>query len=93
MKRAPGRRRPETKRRNASMRKLYYTARWSRLRVQVMARDRGLCQEHLRNGDTQPGNEVDHIKPHKRNPELFWNPDNLETLCRVCHARKTSRGD
>ena len=28
---------------------------------------------------------VDHIEPHRGNMELFWDMDNWETLCRLCH--------
>lgn len=28
---------------------------------------------------------VDHIKPHKGNQELFWNPKNWQGLCIPCH--------
>jgi 5-methylcytosine-specific restriction protein A len=39
------------------------------------------------------GNQVDHIQPAEDNPELFWNPENLQVLCRKCHAIKTRRGE
>ncbi|MBA4143490.1 MAG: HNH endonuclease [Nitrosospira sp.] len=28
---------------------------------------------------------VDHIKPHKRDQALFWDPDNRQSLCQNCH--------
>lgn len=28
---------------------------------------------------------VDHIEPHRGNMDLFWDQDNWETLCRLCH--------
>ena len=30
--------------------------------------------------------QVDHITPHRGDMNLFWAQDNLETLCRDCHA-------
>lgn len=31
---------------------------------------------------------VDHIAPHRGNPDLFWDFENLQTLCRMpCHDR------
>lgn len=29
---------------------------------------------------------VDHIEPHRGDSGLFWDQNNLETLCRDCHA-------
>lgn len=36
---------------------------------------------------------VDHIIPRKRRPDLFWNPDNWQSLCHACHNIKTAMGD
>ena len=40
------------------------------------------------NTDTAP--IVDHIIPHRGDPVLFYDPDNLQCLCLVCHNRKTA---
>jgi len=37
----------------------------------------------------QPGNILDHIRPHRGDRDLFWSQDNWQTLCRQCHDRKT----
>lgn len=89
MKRAPKKRRaPTTRRQNAENRKQYYTARWGRVRKQVLARDHYLCREC-----GEPGNQVDHVLRAEERPELFWQLENLQTLCRTCHSRKTQRGE
>lgn len=80
-------------RRNTDVRKRYYSSRWARLRLVVLARDRSLCQECARRGDTKLGNQIDHILPAEEHTELFWREDNLQTLCQVCHAKKTRRGE
>ena len=36
-------------------------------------------------GKTVPANVVDHVKPHKGNEVLFFNPLNLQSLCKSCH--------
>jgi 5-methylcytosine-specific restriction enzyme A len=36
---------------------------------------------------------ADHITPHKGDPVLFWDPDNLQSLCAACHGRKTATED
>lgn len=33
--------------------------------------------------------QVDHVTPHKGNPELFWDEANWQSLCHRCHSRKT----
>lgn len=59
--------------------------RWKALRFIAKRRDGWKCVEcgsvdHL---------EVDHIKPVRGWPELAFDLDNTQTLCRVCHSRKT----
>ncbi|MGW2539328.1 HNH endonuclease [Kitasatospora sp. NPDC001574] len=56
---------------------------WGSRRARILARDRFRCQlcgarERL---------EVDHLVPVARGGS--WEPDNLWTLCRDCHRRKT----
>jgi 5-methylcytosine-specific restriction endonuclease McrA len=34
---------------------------------------------------------VDHIKPHKGNQALFWNPANWQSLCKRCHDSDKQR--
>lgn len=36
---------------------------------------------------------VDHIIPHKGDPELFWDQDNWQSLCKPHHDRKTATED
>lgn len=91
MKSSPSRR-PRSdghRRANEVSRRKYYSARWARLRLAILARDHGLCQACLRAGKTTPGNQIDHIRRAEENPELFWRTDNLQTLCQTCHSRKT----
>lgn len=71
----------------------YFESRWSQLRNVVLRRDNHLCQECLRQGKTQVGNQVDHILPAEERPDLFYREDNLQTLCRKCHALKTRKGE
>jgi 5-methylcytosine-specific restriction enzyme A len=41
----------------------------------------------------RPAEEVDHIKPHKGDQRLFWDPKNRQSLCKICHSRKTATED
>lgn len=36
---------------------------------------------------------VDHIKPHKGDKQLFWDENNHQPLCKICHDRKTALED
>lgn len=33
--------------------------------------------------------EVDHVRPHRGDPVLFWDTSNWQPLCRTHHSRKT----
>ena len=37
--------------------------------------------------------DVDHVKPHKGDAELFWDEANWQALCHACHSRKTAAED
>ena len=76
----------------ATYRKLYKSARWKMLRELVLA-DSPLCRECETSGAIEAADEVDHIKPHRGNAELFFDAGNLQGLCKRCHARKTARGE
>src|SRR5690606_38696016 len=67
----------------------YKTARWERLRQQVLLRDLYTCQ---RTGElcTGKGNQpnapvVNHKRPHRGDPALFWDIDNLECVTKAAH--------
>lgn len=34
---------------------------------------------------------VDHIRPHRGRPNIFFDPDNLQTMCKSHHSKKTIR--
>jgi hypothetical protein len=40
---------------------------------------------------SQPGNIIDHIKPHRGDPTLMWSEWNFQTLTDYAHNRKTAR--
>ena len=85
---APGDTKAQDRSRNqmAHWRKWYSTARWSRLRQTILLRDIYQCQMCKRISST--GMVVDHIKPHRGNPSLFWSEQNLQTLCHSpCHSK------
>jgi 5-methylcytosine-specific restriction protein A len=66
-------------------RKWYGTVRWARLRAFILLRDIYTCRMCGRIA-TRP--TVDHVEPHRGDPRLFWDPENLQTLCKSpCHDK------
>lgn len=60
------------------------TERWKRVRVEVLKRDNWQCVQCGARGQL----EVDHIIP-VRDGGSEYDPANLQTLCKQCHAVKT----
>ena len=81
-------RRYNRKERPKYSKQLYKTARWQKLRKQVLLKQ-PFCAECQRQGKITRATIVDHIKPHKGNLDLFWDEENLQSLCKSCHDRKT----
>jgi 5-methylcytosine-specific restriction protein A len=48
---------------------------------------------HLRKRMYVKASVVDHIRPHRNDPELFWNSENFQSLCVQCHSIKTVNED
>ena len=76
--------------------RLYNSARWRKLRIEVFVRDNYTCQMCKRicggkfPADDSP--EADHKQPHRGNEDLFFDPTNLQTLCKFpCHAADKQR--
>lgn len=74
-----------------SYRHLYKTARWKR-ESRAFLRDHPLCvmcPDKSKRGATI----VDHVTPHRGDPDLFWNQDNWQALCRSHHSRSAQQQD
>ena len=69
-----------------------YNARWDRL-SKLFRKNNPFCAICEKNGILKIGQCVDHIIPHKDDKELFWDSDNLQTLCFSCHGIKTAGED
>lgn len=67
---------------------LYNSKNWKRVRSKVLLVS-PFCVECSKDGIKTVANEVDHIKPHRGNIELFQDLTNLQALCKSCHSRKT----
>lgn len=87
---APGDKRGQDRQRNVQPWRAWYgTKRWQDLRLQVFVRDRYVCQ---RTGELCVGAypapnspAANHKKPHRGDPKLFWDPNNVETVTKAVH--------
>lgn len=70
-------------------RRWYATVRWFRLRDNVRMTAASTCAGC---GRVVLELDVDHITPHRGNPKLFWKRENLQALCKRCHALKSAAG-
>jgi 5-methylcytosine-specific restriction endonuclease McrA len=70
-------------------RKWYKLERWRQLKLQTHLRDSYICQRTgvLCDGVYPAGNSpvADHIREHRGDPALFWDPDNVHTVSKAYH--------
>lgn len=78
-----------------NLRRLYNTARWKRLRAEILVRDGGMCRQTgvMLTGKARAPNSpvIDHIIPHKGNLALFWDRENLQAVSKEWHDREKQR--
>lgn len=75
-------------------RRWYKTARWQKLRWQVLARDLFTCQMPGCGRIERDTSQLvaDHKTPHRGDETMFWDAGNLQCLCKACHdGRKQSQ--
>ncbi|MES2787635.1 MAG: HNH endonuclease signature motif containing protein [Pseudomonadota bacterium] len=63
---------------------MYNTKRWYRLRWVQLQKD-PLCADCAKRRKSVPATVVDHIKAHRGDEELFFDAENLQSLCKPCH--------
>ena len=80
----------EQARPNWTTRRWYRTPRWQAVRARVLLAAAFTCAAC---GHVQAALKVDHRTKHDGDLARFWDPANLQPLCRRCHQQKTSRGE
>lgn len=63
----------------------YKTAAWQRLRWSVLVRDLFTCRRCGRVEGVTRLLVADHVVPHRGDSARFWDPANLQCLCKACH--------
>lgn len=81
--------RSKSKRRKHNRKLPKSVRRWMALRAKVFKTYGKQC---MKCGSTE-NIEVDHIKPRSKFPELRWDFDNLQVLCRRCNILKWNYHD
>ena len=69
-----------------------YTWRWRQYAIRFLSAH-PLCANPYRAHGDELATDVDHIEPHRGDPEKFWNRANHQPLCKACHTRKTKAGE
>jgi 5-methylcytosine-specific restriction protein A len=65
-------------------RALYKTRAWQVLRLEQLRKD-PLCSMCAQIGRVVAANVVDHVNAHKGDHAAFYDPTNLQSLCKLCH--------
>jgi 5-methylcytosine-specific restriction enzyme A len=71
---------------------LYGTSRWQRMRKAQLTAE-PLCAFCLQTEDVTPATVADHVKAHKGDLSLFYDPNNLQSLCKPHHDGAKQRID
>ncbi|MBX5303098.1 HNH endonuclease [Rhizobium sp. NLR12b] len=75
----------------APWRRWYGLKRWRDMRWDVLVEAAFQCQMCARiEGDTSKL-VADHRKPHRGDPALFWDRNNLWCLCEACHSTEKQK--
>ncbi|SFI65612.1 hypothetical protein SAMN04515648_1013 [Phyllobacterium sp. CL33Tsu] len=75
----------------------YHSARWQKLRLQILIRDNYTCRQTgvLLIGKARSPNSpvVDHIMPHNGDETLFFDPTNLQAVSKEYHDSEKQKQD
>lgn len=80
---------------NSEWRGWYKTARWRKLRLEILDRDGWTCRvTGVLLVGKYPADDsavVDHIRPHRGDAALFWDPNNLHSVSKAYHDSEKQR--
>ena len=76
--------------RDANAVRLYNSYEWKVLRKEQLEKE-PMCMDCMLNNIIKVATDVDHIQPHRGDPKLFFDKNNLQSLCKKHHSMKTAR--
>jgi 5-methylcytosine-specific restriction endonuclease McrA len=71
---------------------LYNNRRWRKARLEHLTAH-PLCVMCQALDRIKQATVVDHITPHRGNTDLFWDPENWQSLCDNCHSGHKQRDE
>lgn len=71
----------------ASSSKRGYNRQWQKARARYL-KAHPLCVQCMKEGRAVTATVVDHVKPHRGDPVLFWDEKNWQSLCKPCHDKR-----
>lgn len=74
--------------RGTNHKRMYNRSWWKRASKQYR-KENPRCEVCLENGKATLATQVDHIRPHDGNDDLFADVDNWQSICDECHGIKT----
>ena len=74
-------------------RRWYKTGRWQRLRWMVLERDMFTCFRCGKATAETSRLVAHHVRPHRGDPTLFWDTDNIKCACKECHDGPIARDE
>lgn len=80
--------RPNTDWVRTQRQRMYHSKFW-RVARKMHIQENPMCVHCNRANITRAATDVDHITPHEGNYKLFTDPNNLQSLCKSCHGKKT----
>ena len=69
-----------------------YDRRWQKVSRKFLEAH-PFCENCLAHGKYEKATVVDHIQPHRGDPEKFWDEKNWQSLCKPCHDKKTGKNE
>lgn len=69
-----------------------YDRKWQKARLSYL-RQHPYCVCCMKEVKMVEATVVDHIRPHRGDPVLFWDKNNWQSLCKPCHDKKTWNED
>lgn len=70
-------------------RRMLQSSRWIRYRLAYLS-EHPYCEQCLKMNVRHIAEDIDHVRPWRFFPDLFWQPENHMALNHVCHSRKTN---